>query len=576
PEPPAAAPPAPEPPPPKPAPPEPSPPKPEEPRAAEPAAPQPAAPASPPAPSAAPERAPSSAAAPPSGPPAGPATLSVPSAPRGGAPSAPPAASAPRAPKAAPSADPAEVTGVQVRLGDSPVFVLRATRAQRSPAERARRAERALAAAVNDPNASEVKVVREGETAVVYAGSNPIVQLGPEDAQLAGDSSLDAHAGAVAAAVREALDAERRRSKIAQQVFSGSLVVFFALIAFYLVRKLGEVAEKVRAWLEENGDRVLTIRIQSIELARPAMLKSAAIIGLGLVKWLGQLGIVYAWLVIVLSLFAATRGYTERLTGFLLEPLSQLMSRIATALPLVVVAGIAGLAVFVLVRFVGLFLAGVARHESQVAWLPPDLAAPTSVIVRVGIVVSALVFAAPVVTGDPDGAFGRAGLVALVSVGLAGTPLLATGLVGTIVVFGRRLRVGDHVEIGGSTGRILALNLLELRLETPEHTEVRVPHLTLLGRTLRTLGRRPRISVELAVSPTPAPRTVQLVLEEAALRIGRDVRVELLAFDAEGALYRASVTCEGLEARTKLATVLMEALAAAGIPLGRTPPMRAP
>jgi len=463
---------------------------------------------------------------------------------------------------------------VQVRLGDSPVFVLRATRAQRSAAERARRAERALAAAVNNPEAGEVKVVREGESAVVYAGSSPIVQLGPEDAELAGDSSLDAHAGAVAAAVREALDAERRRSKIAQQVFSGSLVVFFALIAFYLVRKLGEAAGKVRTWLEQNGDRVLTIRIQSIELARPAMLKSTAIIGLGLVKWLGQLGIVYAWLVIVLSLFAATRGYTERLTGFLLEPLSQLMSRIATALPLVVVAGIAGLAVFVLVRFVGLFLAGVARHESQVAWLPPDLAAPTSVIVRVGIVVAALVFAAPVVTGDPDGAFGRAALVALVAVGLAGTPVLATGLVGAIVVFGRRLRVGDHVEIGGSVGRIAALNLLELRLETPERTEMRVPHLTLLGRTLRGLGRRPRIAVELSVSPNPAPRTVQLVLEEAALRIGRDVRVELLAFDAEGALYRASVTCEGLEARSKLASALMEALSAAGIPLGRTPPMR--
>jgi small-conductance mechanosensitive channel len=439
----------------------------------------------------------------------------------------------------------------------------------RSALERARLASKALAAAIDDPRGAEVKILRQGEVAVIYAGTTPIVQLFEEDWRAAGDSSLDVHASAVAASVRQAIASERQRSRVAKNVFNLSLVVFFALIAFYLMRKLGEIAARMHLWLEEKGDRVLSIRVQRIELVTPAVLKSTALIALSLAKWLGQFGIFYSWLVVVLSLFDATRSYTERLTGFVVTPLSQLMGRLATALPLLVVALIAALAVFVLVRFVGLFFAGVTRRETALAWLPPDLAGPTSVLLRVGIVLASLVFAAPVVTGDNDGALGRAGAIALIAIGLSAVPLLATGLVGSVVLFGRRLRVGEHVDFAGVVGRISSINLFEFRLETSERAELRVPHLLLLKSPLRGLGRSPRLGVEIAVSAQAAPAMVLRLFDEAAARIGRDVRSELVCVDADGIVYRVSAACDSLESRSSLATSLVDALSAAAIPLGR-------
>ena len=250
-----------------------------------------------------------------------------------------------------------------MRLKDSAVFVLRASRAGKSPDERARLTSRALNAAVDDPRAAEVRVVRQGDVAVVYAGPVPLIQLGQEDALLAGDSSLDVHASAVAAQIRQALESERQRSRVAENVFNVSLVVFFGLIAFYLMRKVGDVAERLRDWLNQNADRVLAIRVQRVEIVRPATLRNSALVGLEIAKWLGQFGIFYAWLVAVLSLFEATRGYTEQLTGLVVTPLSDIMGRLARALPLLLVALIAALAVFVLVRFVGLFFASVARRD---------------------------------------------------------------------------------------------------------------------------------------------------------------------------------------------------------------------
>jgi small-conductance mechanosensitive channel len=427
-----------------------------------------------------------------------------------------------------------------------------------------------MAQAVDDPRATEVRVVRQGDVAVVYAGPVPLIQLSDEDAELAGDSTLDVHAGAVASAVRQALVAERQRSRVAQNVFSVSLVVFFALIAFYLMRKTGEIAERVKAWLAANGDRTLAIRVQDVEIVRPATLRNSAVVGLEIAKWLGQFGIFYAWLVIVLSLFDATRGYTEQLTGFVVTPLSDLMGRVARSLPVLLVALIAALAVFVLVRFVGLFFASVARRETTLSWLPPDLAAPTSVLLRLGIVVVALILAGPVVTGDPEGVFARTGFVALAALGISGTPLLASGLVGSVVLFGRRLRVGEHAEVGGILGRIAAINLLELRLLLPDLTELRIPHLLLLGKPLRGLGVAPRISIDLAVAADVDPFRVQGLFDEAGSRIGRDVRAEVVAADADGVVYRVTATCDSLEHRSLLWTALISALSAAGVPLGRS------
>jgi small-conductance mechanosensitive channel len=456
-----------------------------------------------------------------------------------------------------------------VRLGETTVFTLRAARGGQSAGDRARFAEGKLLAAVKDDRSKDVRVVREADTAVVYAGPVPIITLVAEDAKLAGDLSLDVYAGSVAAEVRKALEAERERSRIEHKVFAVSVGVLFALIALFLVKKLGEFADRGREWLDTHGDRMLAIRVQRIELVRPATLRSAALILLGLTKLLGQFGILFAWLVFVLSQFESTRHYTSELTAFLVQPFSALVSRVAAAVPLIVFGATTALVVFVLVRFIGLFLASVSRGEATLSWLPADFAGPVSVLVRVGIVISALIFAAPIVTGGADGAFARAGLIALVAIGLSSTPLLATGIVGTVMVFGRRLRVGEHVQLGARVGRIAALDLFDFRLETQDRTEIRVPHLVLLREPLTRLGLRPRLFVDLTVSATASPTAVVRLLEEAGANVGRDVSVELMTVDGNGIRYRVGATCDSLDARSELAKTLLEALAAAAVSLGR-------
>lgn len=454
-----------------------------------------------------------------------------------------------------------------VKFGDNVVFYLYAARGDKAPEQRARAATKALAGVMDKAKPEDVRVSRQGDVAVVMVGQTPIVQLGEIDAKISGDSSLDVHAANVAAQLRRAVETERQRSEIAKLVFSISLVVFFALIAVYLMRKLGEFADRARAWLEERGEGGLSVRIRDIEVLSPATIQSTALIAVGLGKLLGQFGVLYCWLVVVLSLFDATRGYTQRLTGFVLAPLSQMMTRLATSLPLLVILTIAGLAVYVLVRFVRLFFRSVERRETQVPWMPADLAGAASILIRAGIVLLALMLAGPVVTGDEQGAFARLSVVALAALGLASVPLLANGLVGTYVVFGRRLRVGQHVEIAGHVGRISGLDLMEVRVDG-NGGELRFPHLYLLRQPTRVFGLRPRVSLDVVVAAEEKPLAVLTLLEQVANRFGREARVELVHADLRGLVYRVSVSTDSLNARSELSLAVLDALAADGIKLG--------
>jgi small-conductance mechanosensitive channel len=357
---------------------------------------------------------------------------------------------------------------------------------------------------------------------------------------------------------------------IAGTVFSISLLVFFGLIAVYVIRKVGDVADASRKWMIDNPDRISAIRIQSQEVLGPTALRGGILVALILARVVAQIGVFYVWLAFTLSLFEATRPLTTKLAGFVFTPLSDLAGRIAASLPLAVVAAVSGVALYVLLRFVQLFFEGVARRQTTIPWLPPDLAAPTSVLIRVGVVVTAFVFAAPVVTGDPEGALARTGSVALLAFGLACTPLLATVVLGAVVVYGRRVRIGQFAEIGGRTGRVRAVGLIDVRLLEGDGTEARVPHFLSLVRPTRVFGEKPKLAVRVAVSATAKLRDAQAVLLAAAGALGEKPEAELCELDGGAAIFAVSLSPARETTSGELLLSLGEALSEAGFALARS------
>ncbi|WP_437539485.1 mechanosensitive ion channel family protein [Sorangium sp. So ce726] len=513
--------------------------------------------------------APAPVARPPAPPPAPVAPASAPVAPL--APAAAVDQREPAAPDPQPSPPVVEQPEARVELLGRTVFALRVHRGSLSPPERAREAARVLEGAAQEKAVPEVRIDEQDGVAVVYVGDRPLVHLGPEDAAAAGHTTVAAHAAAVAGTVRDVLAKEQSRSRLATSVFSFSLLVFSGLIALLLLRKVGELVARGRAWVAEHPERLPALHVRGIEMLRPAASQGALSVALGAAGVLVRLGIAYIWILFALSLFASTRGTSEKLTGFVLAPMSELMGRIARSVPVLVLAILATLAVIVLIRFVGLFFGSVGRGETSLGWLPSDLAVATGVLVRFGILVAALLLAAPLITGTDEGALTRIGFVVLAAAGLASTPLIASAAVGLSVIYGRRLRVGDIADVGGRAGRVRELTLIEARLEDEDGCVVRVPHLLSLFHPTRIRGRPPVVAVEISVDPAADLDRVRELLVKTGSGLGSRARAALVAIDEGGAHFRATMACDGDDVRSRWLTAVAQALAAADIPLGRAP-----
>jgi small-conductance mechanosensitive channel len=460
----------------------------------------------------------------------------------------------------------------EVRLADRTLFSFQVPLGDQSTQDRARAANQAFKAAFDHAPEGELRAVVHGEQRVLFFGDAPVASFTEADADAAHAVSLDAHVKGIAATCAQAVAEELKRKSIANTVLSFSLVVFLAFVALYLLRAVREVATRLSAGLAKLPDSKLSIQVRNIEVLSPGMWRKLIELVLAIAPWVVQVGIGYTWLLVVLSLFEATKGYTERLTLFMLSPLVQLTEVFASTVPLLVLMVFAGIALLVVIRFIKLFFLSVARGETVVRGVSPDLAPPISVVLRVGLVIGALVFAAPVLTGSTDSPLGRTGMLALVMICIAATPVLASALVGAFVIFGRKLKVNDYVQIGGQLGRITSLELLEVQLQSPEGTLLRIPHLKSLWTPTEVFGPWPQLVLTVPVSASTPASSAWEALHNAAQELGSNVQVALISADSETLHFRICFNCQDWTQRSQAHAHLVDRLVRANVTLGRSAP----
>jgi small-conductance mechanosensitive channel len=460
-----------------------------------------------------------------------------------------------------PTSSPAGV----VRIRERSVLELQAPLGDRPPQVRARDASEALVHVLEQPGPDVVRLEPREHGMVLLVGTAPIVELGPADARAAGTPDLGLYAAAVAQRLDAALKAERRRIQIQETVFSISLAVFITLLALLALRIVGRFGAQLREALAADHEGIPALRMGTVEIASRRMVRGALRLALLAGTRVLQVLVLYVWILFVLSLFAATREYGAGLTGSLLRPAAAILGRAGAALPMLVVAALLALVVALVVRTLRLFFESIARGETHVRWIPGDLAIPMGVLLRGAIVVLAVLFAAPLITGEDTGALSRLGTAVLLALALGAVPLLASIAVGLPAVLGRTLRTGDVVELGGRRGQVRAVTLLEVQLEDAEGAELRIPHLVAFLHPSRALGAIPRRSVEVVVGSAEDQARVGSVLLEAAGSHASGARVELLSLDALGARWKVSGIHPDLGPR------VAGALRDARIPLGQPP-----
>ncbi len=455
---------------------------------------------------------------------------------------------------------------VEVRVRDTVVLTLHLSDGGMSAQERARRANHAIERALGVSSAKTVRVEQRENRSIVFIGEQPVVELTADDAAVAKEGSLDLYGASVAARISDILRAEEQRGQVARTVFSVVLSVLAAVLSLYLIRKLGDWTRRARNWVERNPHRIPAIRFKSIEVVRSPVLHGATLVAMAVAKWFAYFGTVYACVIFILSRFDSTHGYTDKLAGLVLSPLSTLTGRVATLLPLTAIVALCTVILLILLRFIGLFFAAVERGETHLEHLSPALAAPTSLIVRIGLVILAFLVVAPALTGNADGTFAKLGQLALAALALASVPLLTTVFLGIRILYASRLAVGQWVSIGNITGRVLALTLFETRIWMAGGVTARVPHLLLLWQPIRTAsGVIHRLCLD--VARTPELSGVLEAMTAAVASFGPESNVSIESVGATRASLVVQVTMPESKDKNALFFEMLRVLSEHGVAL---------
>lgn len=472
-------------------------------------------------------------------------------------------------PAAAPSASAAAAatpeTPVEVRVRDVLVVTLQLSDGGMAAHERARRANAAIDRALGAATGKHVHIEQKSGRSIIFIGEQPVVELTADDAAVAGEGSLDLYAASVAARVTDILHAEEQRNQVIRTVRSIVYSIVSLVLALFLMQKLGLWTTRARRWVESNPQKMPAIRFKSIEVVRSPVLHGAALMAISVAKWFAYVGTVYTCLILVLSQFDTTRSFTGRLAEVVLSPISTLMSRVATLLPLSVIVAIGAVVLLILLRFIALFFASVERGETPLDRLSPTLAAPTSLIVRFGLVIAALLLA-PTLTGNVDGTFAKLGQLAVAAVGLATVPIITTVLIGMRVLYTGRLAVGQWVSIGAITGRVLELTLFETRVWSSGGFTARVPHLSLLWQPVRTIPGNAH-QLTLVIKPTHDLAGVVGAMSTLVNQAGSDAQVTVQSVSADRVSILVQVVTPETKDKNSLLFELLHLLAERGVAL---------
>jgi small-conductance mechanosensitive channel len=352
-----------------------------------------------------------------------------------------------------------------------------------SPEERARDISRRLGELVKDRSIrpDSVKVVEDEMVSLVVAEGTALLRVFDRDAAAAG-ATRQALAARYAVTIRAAIEEHNKEfsfrtlllASIHAVVATGVLVL--ALFLYHLL------FPRLYAWIRGWGESwIRSVRVGSYEL-----LQASRVVGtlVALVRWFRILTtalLVYIWLLFLLSRFPWTRGISEAILGYILDPLRAFGAAILAALPDLFVLAIIVFITRYVNKFTRFFFDEVEKGRIVLAGFYPDWAIPTFKIVRFFILAFALTIAFPFIPGSKSEAFKGVSIFLGVLFSLGSTSTISNVMGGLTLTYMRAFKVGDRVRIGDTVGDVIDQGLLVTHVRTIKNEDVTVPNSMVLN-----------------------------------------------------------------------------------------------
>jgi small-conductance mechanosensitive channel len=260
-------------------------------------------------------------------------------------------------------------------------------------------------------------------------------------------------------------------------------ITLLILLIFYLfIKYVNKLFRFINIKLYQIKDTYIKdVKLKQLKLLDANNLLHFAIIALKGVKVVFILFCLYFVFPIILGLFPWTKGLSEQLFGYVLDPLESIIMAIIGYIPnLIIIIIIVAVAKY-FIQFLKYLSNEIKLERLTLPNFYPEWAKPTFNIARFLVYAFVLVMIFPYLPYSDSGIFKGMSIFLGVLVSLGSSTAIANIVSGLVITYMRPFKVGDRVMIDNVTGDVIQKTLLVTRIRTIKNEDITVPNSKILS-----------------------------------------------------------------------------------------------
>lgn len=394
-----------------------------------------------------------------------------------------------------------------------------------TPQERAARISAGLQelATAKDFDPSLFTTVEEGGVTTIRYGDQLVMTVNDAEAHRAG-LPRQALARRYTFLIQEKLELARgqhtSRYLWRAAAYAAATVLIYVLVVWLIVA----ASRWLLRTLETSAKaKIKGIKIQQSEIVRGERLTALVVSAVKLLRIVVIAILTYIALANAFSFFPWTREHSQRLLGYVVNPLISMGQALLAYLPNLFYIFVVVVVIHFVLRFLRTIAGEVERGRIKFAGFYPEWVQPTYKIIRFLLCALAVVIIFPYLPFEKSPAFKGISVFLGVLLSLGSTSAVANFVAGIILIYTRGFRIGDWVTIGDNTGEVVQQSTLATHVRTIRNEEITIPNSVVLGSYVTNFSLQAQeqgvvVHTSVTIGYDAPWRTIHKLLIDAALR----------------------------------------------------------
>jgi len=260
-------------------------------------------------------------------------------------------------------------------------------------------------------------------------------------------------------------------------LWRGLLALFIAGAQYFLIKIINRIFRKFSAKIEKlKGTKIKAIYIKSFKvMGEESAIKFIHFL-LKILRYLIIFLMLYITVLLLFSIFPATKNIATALFGYVWKPLKVMLLSIAGFIPDLIRIILIVVIFRYIIKGLRFITEGISKERLKIKGFYPDWAHPTFNIVRILLYAFMFVLIFPLLPGSSTRIFQGVSVFIGVILSLGSTSVINNIMSGLVLTYMRPFKVGDRIKIGDIEGNVMEKTPFVVRIRTPKNEEVTIPN----------------------------------------------------------------------------------------------------